>query len=246
MTPPLTAFAKNAFPGRRGNLVQPSKEKTPIMKLSHILAATLAVVGAVAIQVPAAQAIVVDQFQLDGSEQNFGIHSDSTSGQSFTMGVSGRIDALELTLDARGSVADLLVSLIDMSGGDFLAAPELATVSLGGAGLGPFSSPLDLGTVTATLIDFSSFDVQVAAGDVLGFKLASDVILPEAFVIGVSLSNPYADGVFFSNGAVTVPDRDAAFKVFVTRNVPEPGALGLLLLGGVTLLGMRRRRLACR
>lgn len=212
------------------------------MALARNLFSSLAILGTVAFLVPVARATVVDQFQLDGSDQRFGIHSTSTPGQSFTMGVSGRVDGLELSLEGPSSSDVLNVSLIDLSGGDFLAAPELATVALTGAGLGPSPITLDLAAVTATFIDFSGFDLQVTAGDVLGFKLASSVVLPSAFIIRQSVSDPYADGMFFSNGVTSTPDRDVAFKVFVTSDVPEPGTLGLFLLGGAMLVVARRRR----
>lgn len=190
----------------------------------------------------AAQAAVVDPFQLDGSGQSFAVRSpNGIEGQSFTTGISGRLVGLELLLGARGDGPDLQVSIVDMRGGDIVSAPALATVTLTGADLGPLPPALELNTVTGTLIDFSAFDIPVAVGDLLGFRLTTERDLPNFFIVGLSLSDPYAAGAFFENNAVS-PDKDAAFKVFVeAAPIPEPTSLALICIGlGGIWYGRRR------
>lgn len=191
----------------------------------------------------AAQAVVVDQFQLDGSGQNFAVRSaNGIEGQSFTVGISGKLIGLELLLSEQGEGDALDVSIVDMSGGDIATATALATVTLSESALGSFPSALDSNNVTGTLIDFSSFDIDVLVGHLFGFRLTTDRDLPNYFIVRLSVpilpdfSNPYAAGAFYENSVnsdVSAPPfKDAAFKVFIEPSaVPEPASLVLLCAG---------------
>ena len=84
----------------------------------------------------AAQAVpLLDQFQLDGSEQNQALHSIRTVGQTFTVGIAGLLDSVELSLLAVGSGGDLVINILDMSGGDLSLAPSLGSVNISEAAL---------------------------------------------------------------------------------------------------------------
>lgn len=178
-------------------------------------------------------AVQLDQFQLDGTEQNQAIHSIRTVGQTFTAGLNGLLDSLELSLFESGSGGDLTVEVLDMSGGDLILAPVLGSVSVAETDLGPAPLTLDMNVVTATLIDLSSLGVSVTAGDLLAFRLSSarvntppDDINFYAIRTAV-FSDLYPGGAYFVGETFT--DGDAAFKVFV--DVPEPNALFLLSFG---------------
>ena len=116
----------------------------------------------------AAQAVpILDQSQLDGSEQNQAIHSFRNVGQTITVGTAGLFDSIELSLFDTGSGADLVVTILDMSGGDLSLAPSLGSVSISEAALGASPLILSAAAVTATLIDISSLGIFVGVGDVL-------------------------------------------------------------------------------
>lgn len=189
---------------------------------------------------------VLDQSQLDGSNQNQAVHSNRDIGQTFTVGISGVLQSIELSIGSTGSpVEDLVLELLDFSGGDLSTASSLGSTSVSLASLGSAPSMLSQGSITASLIDVSSLSVGVISGDALAFRLTSAVPLPGLYFARISLADTYADGSYFV-GTNLLGNADAAFKVFVepTTAVPEPATFGLLGAGLFGLGFMRRRRAA--
>lgn len=157
----------------------------------------------------------VDQFQLDGSQQNQAIHSTRPVGQTFTVGTTGKLIALELSLFAIGSnIPDLSIDILDVRGG-LIGAPVIGTVNIPQTSLGPSPTMLTAGqVVTGTLIDLRGLDIRVVVGDSLAFRLSSDVQLPALYAIRIALTNFYPSGEYFVGQGLT-PNADAAFKTFV-------------------------------
>jgi len=164
----------------------------------------------------------VDQFQLDGSEQNQAISGNflGSRGQSFTVGKSGLLHAIELSLFEIGSGGDLTVTILDLSGGDLSTAPILGSVAVPESAIGRAPTMLTLARVTATLIDLSSLNLNVNEGDVLAFRLSSVRELPNLYAVRTAIfSDLYAGGAFFARN-VFLAVGDMAFKTFIA--VPEP------------------------
>jgi hypothetical protein len=143
---------------------------------------------------------------------------------------------------------DLVVDILDVSGGDLATAPILGTVSINGGDLGPFVNTLDLNSVTGTFIDLSGPGIKIAAGDALAVRLSSDIVLPDLYGVKIAWNDPYAAGGFFVDDqffSISNVGTDMAFKTFVDP-VPEPSGLALLGIGVVAILGygMRKQRYA--
>jgi hypothetical protein len=121
----------------------------------------------------------------------------------------------------RGTGGDLILDILDFSGGDISTAPSLGNVSVAETDLGPFPINLSLESVTATLIDVSSLGIEVDVGDLLAFELTSPRILdPPTNIYAIRtavFSNLYADGAYFVGS--TFINGDAAFKIFVETTV---------------------------
>lgn len=166
---------------------------------------------------------VLDQFQLDGSEQNQAICCNAefpslARGQTFTVGVTGVLSGLELSLYTVSNPGDLVVAILDMSGGDPRTAPVLGSLSVTTAAAGPISPILSLESINATFIDLTPLGIAVEAGDVLAFRLTVASPLPSLWAIQVSaFTDRYLGGSYF---AITANNSvqyfgDAAFKIFV-------------------------------
>jgi len=161
----------------------------------------------------------LDQFQLNGSEQAQAITSTRKVGQTITVGTAGFLDSIELSLFENGSGADLVVTILDMNGGDLSLAPSLGTVSISENAIGAAPLILSPTSVTATLIDLSSLRIIVSVGDVLAIELSTSRVLPSLYAIRTAIfSDLYAGGAYFVNAAFT--PGDAAFKTFITPFPP--------------------------
>jgi len=161
--------------------------------------------------------VILDQYQLDGSEQNNILHATRSLGQTFLVGLPGSLAAIELSLFANqlDPTDELNIEVIDATWGP-AGAPILGSTTVTASELGPAPSILDANLVTATLIDLSGLGIDISFDDMIGIRLSSTVMLPSGFVVRNSPSNPYPDGGFFSNdsdGGWAI--HDLAFKTFV-------------------------------
>ena len=196
---------------------------------------------------PAMAEPILDQSQLM-ADQTVAIHSTISSpvarvGQTFTVGIDGLLDSIELSLSETGSGGDLVVNILDMSGGDLSLAPSLGGVSIAEMDLGPFVLSLSATSVTATLIDLSSLGIDVNVVDVLAVDLSTSRALPNLYGVRRQISSDeYAGGAHFAgNSFISSGADDLAFKTFVTP-VPIPPAVWLFGSGLLGLVGMARRK----
>ncbi len=168
-----------------------------------------------------------DQYQPDGVDRNYGIHSGLSRGQTFTAGRSGRLAGVELALSSSvGSADDLEVVLVDVSDDSELArfAIQPQEVNVGSP---EYLSP------TATvgyIIDFDGHDVHVSEGQQLELQLHSSAPSGQGFAVRGTLANPYPGGAM-TNGSGIGGGGDLAFKTIVLGGTVfddgfESGAVG--------------------
>lgn len=196
---------------------------------------------------PVFSAAILDQVQLDGSGQNRGVHNspvppfpNAEHTQTVTLGMSGTLDSLELSLyTSLDPSADLIVTVLDLTGGGGIAgAPSLGNVAVTPAEIGAADPQmLELNSVVSTLINLAPLNIAASAGDKLGFRLSSATELPSLYGWRVARTNPYTAGELFINDTELV-DFDAAFKLSVVP-IPLPAAVWLL---GSSLLALRLSR----
>jgi hypothetical protein len=165
----------------------------------------------------------VDQFQLNGTEQNQAICCGAefpllAQGQSFTVGAAGVLTGLELSLFTSAGPSDLVVSILDMEGGDPRTAPVLGSVSVPADAVGPIASTLALDSITGTFVDLAPLGISVTPGDRLAFRLTAASPLPSLWAIQTSIfTDRYSGGEYFtvaSDGSLAFFG-DAAFKTFI-------------------------------
>jgi len=185
---------------------------------------------------------ILDQAQLATTQVGQGFHSIRSIGQTFTAGVSGTLDSIELSLLEFGSGSDFTIEILDNSGGNLTLAPVLGSLSLPESAVGPAPINLVASSITGTLIDLSSLGIDIDSGDALAMRLSSARVLSNGDFYAANTSNtdPYALGSFFVDNVVD-GNHDVAFKTFVV--IPEPGSLTLLCLGALALLRLPRERL---
>lgn len=180
------------------------------------------------------------------------IRSDVDSAQTFTVGVSGRLDRVDVAIYRQGSNLQepLRVDVRRTVNGAPAEAdsPVLASFELPPERLPvPLPNPGD--PVTFTSLDLSDFDIHVEPGDVLAIVAQSEAIDAAgpvyAWRLGPFGGDHYPRGGFFQRDAegghfvegTGVLLDDAGFRSYVT--VPEPTAAALLV--GLPYL-LRRRR----
>jgi len=183
----------------------------------------------------------LDQYMLerDGASA---LHSARSIGQSFTAGQAGTLTAMEFEIFPGGSTfPDIVVDILDMTGGDYTTAPSLGSVNVAHADVGPFPVGLNASALTGTVVDLSSLAIDIEPGDALAVSLSTASITPELYAFGFRNVDRYPGGTAFV-GPNALPTTDLVFKTFF---VPEPsGCLGLgaglLALAGLNARAKRR------
>lgn len=204
---------------------------------------------------PVQATVVLDQSQTTAGFVNF-LTSTSSIGQSFTVGVSGILDRIDVhlrkTFPAQGPETDydIQLSLQSLSGG-LPDGISLATATIDGSTLpaaGAAVSPY-------TSFDLSAAAISVTAGDMFAFVLtglgAGSSADWNLFTSG-SNENPYADGakLSFAGSSWSTTNADAEFQTFVNDEVSGPIAVpapGMAVIFGLSLAGLgfvRRKRAA--
>lgn len=225
------------------------------------LAAGLAVAGS-----PAAAASILDQSSVSGDGVTmtsfdalgftFGFSRPYGFAQSFTVGRTGRLDAIAFgLLNLSATQLPVRLSLFSSGAPPNMDAPLLYTAEFWAQ---PYHLTYGAFTPWSSLptFDLRAANLQVHAGHHLTFALTTGIPRPElALVEGVNGSAfNYGGGVKYSilNGKLgAFGAGDFAFRTFVNdptvaAAVPEPRAWALLI-GGFAAAGAglrRRRRLA--
>ncbi|MCP5371965.1 MAG: PEP-CTERM sorting domain-containing protein [Hyphomicrobiales bacterium] len=221
------------------------------MKTLHALLLSLGVTAlGIAAPAPASATVVDQQFTTTGP-----VDSNTATGvtfaamaQTFTVGVTGLLAAVELyVLRTGGTTGDLTVDIRGLvSGGapEPLAANALGSTTLANADVPvrPSTTPYGFAPI---LIDLTAANIAVTAGQILAIGVSSAA--GEFFVFQTDYSNGYAGGGLWtqsSDGLAFSPTTsDFSFTTYVNTgtSVPEPGTLGLLVVG-LTGLGWAHRR----
>jgi hypothetical protein len=184
-------------------------------KVRGALLATLIVVCAACALAPAAAlAGTLDQQQTDFSVGTGTIDSSETSAQTFTAGLSGGIDQVDLYLETSGSpTTPLNVEIRDVSGG----AP--VTTVLAGQSIPVSSVPAAGSWVT---VNFATSAPVTAGGQYAIVAYSSPVSVTQHYFWGYG-GNSYAGGGFaYTNtsppsGPWTSTTTDLAFKTYVAQ-----------------------------
>lgn len=188
---------------------------------------------------------VVDQSQLAGNIY-WAIGTGEDIGQTFTVGVSGILAGVEVSLgNGASATTSLTFEVLTTSGGVPQASPALASVTIPASSLPGFGpTALVLGSVTGTYVDLSSANIAVTAGQVLAFRLSTDDTNYFNIRGNGGTGTSYAGGSRFTN--YSLQGDDLTFKTFVTEMASVPAvshwgvALFILALGVLGLFIARR------
>ena len=220
--------------------------------MKNISIARLVVILSCILAVPASQAALLDQnfTTTDDPNNNTGLGIVTTGlSQSFTVGISGKLDSVSFNiLKFSGTTGDLTVDIRNMTGGapDQSSGSSLGSVTISNADIGVVGgNPLPF---TNILADFSSANIAVSIGDMFAFVLLSPI--PQDFAVQTDYLNGYAGGSRFSqngdgNSWSEFARADLTFSTYVDVSaVPVPAAVWLFGTALIGLVGFGKRRKA--
>jgi hypothetical protein len=167
----------------------------------------------VVVQVPPSVATQLDQM-LEPNPTNAlkGISGTVHHAQTFTVGISGTLDSVDILISQFGTPNDLLFDIRDTAGGVPL---ESDATTLAAVSVQPTEVP---GSQTWVSVDVSSFNVAVQAGDVLAIVLRTSGA--GGYQWGAEQGNPYPGGApYFRNPGPswTLQTEDSGFRTYVTQ-----------------------------
>lgn len=200
--------------------------------------ATLFALFAALVPLLAAQAApVLDQEYVAAGSNTLVISSNQPLAQSFTVGLDGILDSVEVQVFRTGTstTGTVTLSILEVTGGVL------------GAVLTSVTRPVtDLATSAAFLL-FDLDDLDVDVGDTLAIRMVSDTpgggnCTPACW------TGDFPGGFAGGTGYVfdTPNQRDFGFRTFIevddVSEVPEPSALGLIVvaLAGLGFASLRR------
>ena len=191
-----------------------------------LMKATLAGVCAVCVFVPGtAVAGTLDQQQPNGGGSAFDIDSTQSLAQTFTAGLSGALDQVDLKLSetASGVTLPLMVEIRNAAGGS-PGGTVLASGSVPASAAPPSGSP------AFVPVGFAS-PASVTAGTQYAIVTYNADVVPSFWGWVESATNPYAPGSTFFQPAsppgptwTNVAGSDLAFKTYVLTPTPTPTA----------------------
>jgi hypothetical protein len=187
---------------------------------------------------------IIDQQHIpSGNFPAFAVANDRTQIQTFTVGITGALTAIDVQVSREPlTVENLVLSLwsIDAAG---LPKARLATESVAP------TDPAFTSTGPRPLIHLAltTGAVEVTVGELLAIELNSDAANNPPFNERYlwEIGGPYDRGTAYTQigSSFFKQSEDFHFRTFVI-SVPEPGTLALLStgLGGLLAYGWRRRR----
>jgi hypothetical protein len=173
---------------------------------------------------------VLDQEQIIWDFANYRPSVGYKVGQSFTAGITGTLKQIEMGF-LKQIDGDGIVEVFQGLG--YAEDPLLQTVGV------------DIYSVDNGEINYNSFlvHIPIVNGQQYTFRFVPNPLtMPDPFYYGVSNNNPYPRGTatnIANDDYVEFSVTDIVFRTWV-EPIPEPTTIGLLALGGLTLL--RRRK----
>ena len=185
------------------------------------------------------EAVVRDQFHPGNNSGLATVRSDAQVAQTFSVGISGRLERVEVYVNDNGNSSDLLWDIRSTTGGVPNAAngSTLASGSVLGSAIPIFPE------LPPTLLELGSFNINVHAGDVLAITLRT------ATTSGLSwrVDGLVSPSVYRRSNSTSAWSLDTFWGTQVMGyatyvSIPEPSTAALLLINCVLGLGFRRRR----
>jgi PEP-CTERM motif-containing protein len=190
-----------------------------------------------------AAAIVDQQLTPTGNFPGFAVANDRTQIQTFTVGITGAVTAIDVQVSREPLTVENLVLSLWSTDAAGLPQARLATESV--APTDPaFTST---GPRPFIRLDLTAGGVEVTAGELLAIELNSNAANNPPFNERYlwEIGGQYDRGTAYTQigSSFFRQSDDFHFRTFVT-SVPEPGTLVLLStgLGGLLAYGWRRRR----
>jgi len=200
------------------------RRRLPIRTLAHasrlgalgLLVLVVAVAVAVQPAGPLLAAGTLDQSQTNQAFGGTAIAPGQFEGQSFTAGLTGLLDQVNLAVFQQGTIGDLTVQIRTVDGGG------LPTTTVLGSGTVPMASL----PTPALPVALTSVPLTTPAAVVAGTQYAIVVFGDSVFDINGEISGTYPGGqavVNFSGTWIPVFGVDLAFQTFVTQAVLSVG-----------------------